>query len=163
MLAATVAAGWFESVTARNTQAPPQPRTSAARLRTPRPADDAIPNTERLREWLNQPPTPALGRNPFVYGSRASSHAPAISVMPEMPAPAPETPAPLTPVFTLSGIASTVENGAAVLTAIVIDSGAMVFVKAGDRLTNGYSVVRVEEMSVTLTGANGVTQTIRLP
>jgi hypothetical protein len=39
----------------------------------------------------------------------------------------------------------------------------MVFAKAGDKLSNGFSVVRVEEMSVTLADASGVTQTIRLP
>jgi hypothetical protein len=39
----------------------------------------------------------------------------------------------------------------------------MVFVKAGDKLSNGYSVVRVEEMSVTIVDATGITQTLRLP
>ena len=49
---------------------------------------------------------------------------------------------PPAPIFKLSGIASSSESGVAVLTAIVIDNGAMVFVKAGDKLSNGYSVVR---------------------
>ena len=48
-------------------------------------------------------------------------------------------------------------------TAIVIDNGTMVFAKTGDRLSNGYSVVRVDEMSITLVDAAGVTQTLRLP
>ena len=65
--------------------------------------------------------------------------------------------------FKLSGIASNTENGVAVLTAIVIDNGSMVFVKAGDKLSNGYSVVRIDEMSATIVDASGVTQTIRLP
>jgi hypothetical protein len=30
-------------------------------------------------------------------------------------------------------------------------------------LSNGYSVVKVEELSVTLVDASGVTQTLRLP
>jgi len=38
-----------------------------------------------------------------------------------------------------------------------------VLVKAGDKLSNGLSVVRVDEMSVTLIDAAGVTQTLRLP
>jgi hypothetical protein len=67
------------------------------------------------------------------------------------------------PVFKLSGIASNVENGAAVLTAIMNDNGAMVFVKAGDKLSRGYSVVSVDETSVTLADAQGVTQIVRLP
>ena len=70
---------------------------------------------------------------------------------------------PPMPVFKLSGIASNAEDGATVLTAILNDNGAMVFAKAGDRLSNGYSVVRVEETSVTLADATGITQTIRLP
>ena len=65
--------------------------------------------------------------------------------------------------FKLSGVASNTENGATVLTAIVIDNGSMVFVKTGDKLSNGYSVVRVDELSMTLVDAAGVTQTIRLP
>ena len=77
--------------------------------------------------------------------------------MPFVPAPPPM------PVFKLSGIASNAEGGVTVLTAIVNDNGAMVFAKAGDKLSNGYSVVRVEETSVTLVDATGVTQTIRLP
>ena len=46
---------------------------------------------------------------------------------------------------------------------IIIDNGSMVFAKASDKLSNGYSVVKVEEMSVTLVDATGITQTIRLP
>ena len=67
------------------------------------------------------------------------------------------------PVFRLSGIASNAENGATTLTAIINDNGSLVFAKAGDKLSNGYSVVKVEEMSVTLVDASGVTQTIKLP
>ena len=62
---------------------------------------------------------------------------------------------PPLPVFKLSGIASNAEGGATVLTAILNDNGAMVFAKAGDKLSNGYSVVRVEETSVTLVDAGG--------
>ena len=65
--------------------------------------------------------------------------------------------------FKLSGIAASQQDGTTVLTAIVIDNGAMVFAKAGDRLSNGYSVLSVDEMSITLVDAAGVTQTLRLP
>ena len=71
--------------------------------------------------------------------------------------------APPAPIFRLSGIASNTENGVVVLTAIVIDNGTMVFAKAGDKLSNGYSVVRLDEQSITLVDASGVTQTLRLP
>jgi hypothetical protein len=71
--------------------------------------------------------------------------------------------APPMPMFKLSGIAASQVDGARVLTAIVIDNGTMVFVKAGDKLSNGHSVVSVDEMSVTLIDSAGVTQTLRLP
>ena len=70
---------------------------------------------------------------------------------------------PPAPIFKLSGIAASQQDGATVLTAIVNDNGAVVLAKAGDKLSNGYSVVRVDETSITLVDAAGVTQTLRLP
>ncbi len=118
--------------------------------------------TQQLRERLKTPVTPERGRNPFVYGARHSS---APSARRDEPAevevaPPPERPAPI---FKLSGIAASQQDGVAVLTAIVIDNGVLVLAKAGDKLSNGHSVVRVDEMSVTLIDAAGVTQTLRLP
>jgi hypothetical protein len=109
---------------------------------------------------------PSRGRNPFVFSSRAPRPTASREREPEAAPPVAPPPvmmaAPL-PVFRLSGVASTVLDGVAVLTAIMNDDGAMVFAKAGDKLSRGYTVVRVEEMSVTLSDADGVTQTIRLP
>jgi hypothetical protein len=39
----------------------------------------------------------------------------------------------------------------------------MMFVKQGDMLSGGHRVVRVDEFSITLEDAAGVTQTLRLP
>jgi hypothetical protein len=76
---------------------------------------------------------------------------------------APQPPDPPAPIFKLSGIAASQLDGSTVLTAIVNDNGAVVLAKAGDRLSHGYSVVRVDETSITLIDAAGVTQTLRLP
>ena len=130
-----------------------------------RPPVSAPPThfTQQLRERLKTPVSPERGRNPFVYGSRHSS-APAVrgdepaEVVVALP---PAEPPPL--IFKLSGIAASQQDGVTVLTAIVIDNGALVLAKAGDKLSNGHSVVRVDEMSVTLVDATGVTQTLRLP
>ena len=65
--------------------------------------------------------------------------------------------------FKLSGIASSQQDGATTWTAILIDGGSMAFVKAGDRLSNGFSIVRVEETGVVIVDAAGITQTLRLP
>jgi hypothetical protein len=63
----------------------------------------------------------------------------------------------------LSGIAATEKDGAVVLTAIVIDNGSMIFAKAGDKLSGGHSVVRVEEKAIVIADAAGVEQVLRLP
>jgi len=162
MVATAVASGWFA---ASLTQQPPAGQ-SMSRSGARRSVDiQEVPRAEKLRERLAEPPLPSRGRNPFVYGTRTATIRDHQQHGDETPAAAP-TPVPLAPpvpVFKLSGIASNAENGAAVLTAIVIDNGSMVFVKAGDKLSNGHSVVRVDEMSVTIVDASGITQTLRLP
>lgn len=70
---------------------------------------------------------------------------------------------PPVPQFKLSGIAASVEAGATVLTAIINDNGALAFVKAGDKLSNGFSVVSVADSGIVIVDAAGVTQTLRLP
>jgi len=167
MVAVSLTVGWMGSSLTQNS-APAQ----APSERTLRPLGGqpvGPPQAEVLRQRLNEPPMPSRGRNPFVYSSRAPrpsayrdrerepEAAPAPVMAPPMPIAAP------LPVFRLSGVASTVEDGVAVFTAILNDNGAMVFAKAGAKLSRGYTVVRVEEMSVTLSDADGVTQTIRLP
>jgi len=163
MITATaIAAGWLGATVA---QPPALPEQSLRNSTATQPAEpQTVPRAERLRERLAEPPLPSRGRNPFVYGVRTAPltrdhqrHGDEAVVPPPMPL------APPAPIFKLSGIASNLEDGVTVLTAIVIDNGSMVFVKAGDKLSNGYSVLRVEEVSVTLADATGVTQTIRLP
>ena len=134
------------------TSSPPPPAVSAP----------AAQFTYQLRERLRVPVTPERGRNPFVYGARHSSAA----VRREEPAEVqvvPAPPEPPAPIFRLSGIAASQQDGGTVLTAIVNDNGAVVLVKGGDKLSNGYSVVRVDEMSITIVDATGITQTLRLP
>ena len=164
IVSTALAAGWLGASVTQ----PPAPAQSPARSSTIKRDVDArpVPRAEALRQALAQPPLPSRGRNPFVYGPRT---APAVrdhqqhgveGVLPPTPLVPVEPPLP---VFKLSGIASNTENGVAVLTGIVIDNGSMVFVKAGDKLSNGYSVVRIDDMSVTIVDASGVTQTLRLP
>jgi hypothetical protein len=138
-----------------------EPRETSARPAVSEPSRFAY--SEQLRERLKTPVTPQPGRNPFLYGARHAARPSAGEApMPEAAAPV-LPPAPPAPPFKLSGIAMSGQGDAAVLTAIVIDHGVMVFAKAGDRLSNGHTVVRVDEMSVTLIDAEGVTETVRLP
>jgi len=161
MVTGALLAGWEG---ASLTQ-PPAPERSG-QISGPRPLGSSVPYVqpaERLRRHMAQPPQPSRGRNPFAYGPRlprrSSYEAPAV----EAPAVPVEPPPPPMPIFKLSGIASNVEDGVPVLTAIMNDNGAMVFAKTGDRLSHGYAIVRVEETSVTIVDAQGITQTIRLP
>ena len=160
--AAAVTAGWLG---ARLTQAPPPEQSLRGSSARPSSETQVVPRAEKLRERLAAPPLPSSGRNPFVYGARTapSTRDHQVHGVEDVALPPPMPVAPPPPIFKLSGIASNLENGVTVLTAIVIDNGSMVFVKAGDKLSNGYSVLRVEEASVTLADARGVTQTIRLP
>jgi hypothetical protein len=160
---AAMAIGWFGS-TLTHDSVPQQSRVSSG-VRPIGGAAPAVPRAEKLREQLAKPPLPQRGRNPFVYGSRAPMRTTSRDRSPEIAAPAApqEPPPPALPVFRLSGIASDVKDGATILTAIINDNGSLVFAKTGDKLSNGYSVVKVEEMSVTLVDASGVTQTIRMP
>src|SRR5215204_5082560 len=165
MMAASLAVGWMGS---SMTQSPaPAQAPSGGTLRPLGTQGTVAPRTEALRQRLSEPPIPSRGRNPFVFSSRAPRPAAYRQREPDAgaaPASVPSAPAAASlPMFRLSGVASTVDGGVAVLTAILNDNGAMVFAKAGDKLSHGYTVVRVEEMSVTLSDAEGVTQTIRLP
>ena len=165
VIAAGAAAGWLMSGSMTQERLDVAPQTSVARPIS----SSAIPDsgfTEKLRERMKQSPMPRGSRNPFAYGSRhvapSAPGAPREAAMEPAPAPAVEIETRL-PVFKLSGIAASQVDGATVLTAIVIDNGTMVLVKAGDKLSNGHSVVSVDEMSVTLIDSAGVTQTLRLP
>lgn len=162
MVSVALAAGWL-GASLTHEAAPAQARSSAAR-HSPEPIP--VRHAERLRERMAEPPLPSRGRNPFVYGARTATIRDHQQHGDEAVAPASPSPMPVeppAPIFKLSGIASNAENGVVVLTAIVIDNGSMVFAKAGDKLSNGYSVVRVDELSITLVDATGVTQTLRLP
>ena len=166
--ALSLTAGWLVWTSTSSNQ---NQDASAARQQSgPRPlgsAANVAPLTRQLRERLNTPPprTPLVGRNPFVFSTRR----PATIIrqtgesLPPSEAPFPLSFTPPPPQFKLSGIASSHEGGATVLTAMVNDNGTLAFVKSGDKLSNGFSVVRVDDTGIVIVDAAGVTQTLRLP
>lgn len=162
VIATGAAAGWLIS----SSVTPDAPAGRSDQPSVARPTDvDSPPAkfTETLRERMREPVVPERGRNPFTYGARVSTP-PRGETAPHNESEMPITPlAPPLPVFKLSGIATTQTDDGPEITAIVIDNGTMVFAQAGDRLSNGYSVVRVDETSITLIDAAGVSQTLRLP
>ena len=160
-------AGWMAGTTSApaTQEAPAQRRTGPRPLGSSEPS--VAPYTAQLRRKLEeQPRSPVPGRNPFVFGSRGALSAPPMrgaarqdSELEPPPAPAP----PPLPAFKLSGIAASEKDGAIVFTAIVIDNGSMIFAKAGDTLSGGRSVIRVEERSMVIADVGGVEQVLRLP
>lgn len=165
IVVAALATGWLGATVTHDATV----QQSRVQNRTPMPIGvTTVPHAAKLRERLNKPPLPRPGRNPFVYGSRVSPRRSSgnrayEAETPAAPAPVAMPAVPPLPVIKLSGIATDVKDGVTVLTAILNDNGSVVFAKAGDKLSNGYSVVSVDELSVTIIDASGVTQTIRLP
>lgn len=165
--ALSLTTGWLAGSASTANQAD---AASAARARSgPRPLGspaDAAPLTRHLRERLDAQPVrfPSTGRNPFVFEARrprVAQRSAEDAVAAPPPAPVPYTPP--APVIKLSGIAASLEDGTTVLTAIISDNGALQFVKTGDKLPSGATVIKVEETGVVLMDAAGITQTLRLP
>jgi hypothetical protein len=167
VVAAALVGTWFGATVTENVAREQAGRVPAGARPVGSSTPATVPTAERLRERVPQAPLPERGRNPFVYGARAQMRPTSFRDRPSEPvsepAAVPVVEAPPVPIFRLSGIASDTKDGETTLTAILIDNGTMVFAKAGDKLSNGYLVVRVEETSVTLADAAGITQTIRLP
>ncbi|MGH9385132.1 MAG: hypothetical protein ACRD2N_12685 [Vicinamibacterales bacterium] len=164
----SLATGWLASTIVSPSN--PQSATASTNIRGPRPIGSpgfAAPLTQQLRLKLEkQPRSPSPGRNPFVFGTSRATGTATNRRVTEVTAAAPLPPivtneAPLLR-FDLTGIATTRLDGAEVFTAILNDNGALVIVKAGDKLSNGYSVVRVDESAVVIADAAGVEQTLRL-
>jgi len=169
--ALSLTAGWLAGTASSPQQGPD---AVAGRARSgPRPIGSpagVAPQTRKLRERLETQPARVQGggRNPFVFGARRAPVAaePGYEPGPAPPAvavPLPEPYTPPAPQIRLSGIAASQEGGVTVLTAIVSDNGALVFVKTGDKLPSGATVIKVEETGVVLMDVAGVTQSIRLP
>lgn len=166
--ALSLTAGWLAG-TASSQQ---EPDAAAGRSRTgPRPLGSpaaVAPHTRQLRERLETQPARVQGggRNPFVYGARRAPVAAQPSDEPMAASPAAALAvayAPPAAQIKLSGIAASQEGDASVLTAIVSDNGALAFVKTGDKLPSGGTVIKVEETGIVIMDAAGITQTIRLP
>lgn len=171
--AISLTAGWWAGTSTSPSQSPKDAPAGRKRAgaRPAGAADDVAPFTGQLRKRLETqaPRTPSAGRNPFVFGTRQSSgvarrgqELPPAALVP-LSLPMPERFAPPPPQIKLSGVAASQSDGATVLTAIVNDNGAMVFLKTGDKLSNGATVIRVDETAIVIIDVAGITQTIRLP
>src|SRR5687768_4024018 len=121
-IATAVATGWLITSSVKQDR----PNGSETRTSGARPsAFESMPPaqfTEKLRDRMRQTAVPERGRNPFAYGARHSAPRQADRPVVEPAAIAPPTAVePPQPIFRLSGIAASQQDGATVLTAIVID------------------------------------------
>ncbi|MDP2054828.1 MAG: hypothetical protein Q8L75_14410 [Acidobacteriota bacterium] len=166
--ALSLTAGWL----AGTSSSQQEPAAVDGRARSgPRPLGSqasVAPHTRKLRERLDTQPARVQGggRNPFVFGARRAPVAAPLRDEPTaapLAAAVPEPYTPPAPQVKLSGIAASQEGDLSVLTAIVNDNGALVFVKTGDRLPSGATILKVEETGIVIMDAAGITQTIRLP
>ncbi len=167
--AISLSTGWLAGTSSSSNQ---NQEAASARPRTgPRPLGSpasVAPLTRQLRERLDkQPPrTPATGRNPFHFGTRLPTtvtryrDAPVAALAPPREL---ETFTPPAPQIKLSGVASSLEAGVTVWTAIINDNGALAFVNVGDKLSTGATVSRIDETTVVLVDQTGASQTLRLP
>lgn len=168
--ALTLAAGW--ALGGRFGTPSPGDRPGGAASRGPRPlgVEQAVPTgpfTERLRKELaRQPRSPRPSRNPFAFGA---SRGPVPDTGRPAPTPAREdppseaaAPPPRGPLFTLAGMASNPLGDTVEYTAIISDGAGLHFVKPGDTLPGGYTVVDVQETMVTLRDESGGERTLRL-
>lgn len=166
--ALSLTAGWLAGTSSSSSQ---QQDVAGARSRMgPRPVGTSgtSPLPRQLRQRLDTPPrhVPATGRNPFVFGARRAPSGTGYRGEPrvsEPPAPPPVAFTPPAPQIKLSGIAASQEGDVTVLTAIISDNGALVFVKVGDKLPSGATVSKIEDSGIILVGPAGLTQTIKLP
>jgi hypothetical protein len=133
----------------------PQPTAAAA------PAVEAF--TEQLRLRLERVPSaPVPRRNPFVFAGRARQAEPSRDAAPIAVAPSDvATPAPVGPIFALSGIAVNETPEGEVRTAVLSDGQTVHLVKLGATIS-GYRVVEITELSVTLADAAGTRTILRL-
>jgi hypothetical protein len=132
------------------------------------PSANVAPLTEQLRLKLEQKPrAPRPDRNPFAFGGRRA--APPVtrrvdtpeasdSVLPEPP------PEPVRPgaALQLAGMASTDGPNGPTWTAMVHDGRGLLYVQQGDPLPGGFTVVDIQESSVTIRDTVGGERTLRL-
>jgi hypothetical protein len=167
--ALAMASGWYLAVTvgpqsSQGVQTPSRgPRPLGVEATEPR-----APYTEQLRLRLErQPPSPRPSRNPFVFQARrpvaAPSSEPHVDSVESADPGLVEPDTPARPAFVLSGMAMQATDGRSEYTAIVSDGSGLHFVKVGDELPGGFTVVAADETSVTLRDGSGGERTLRLP
>jgi len=71
MITGALAVGWL-SGSSTQSPAPAQSPRGSEGVRAVGSSTPIVQQAERLRQHMVQPPQPARGRNPFVYGSRPS-------------------------------------------------------------------------------------------
>jgi hypothetical protein len=126
----------------------PAPTTGADTL-----ADDVRKQAERLRLRLDAAPAPSAPvRNPFAFGRAERRSPPPLPALVEALL-APDPPAPPPPRLRLIGVAEEATPGGVVRTAVISGDDQLFLVKAGDKVTDRFTVKAVGADGVELTDA----------
>ena len=163
--------GWTGSARRRAARSRRPPHSAARPRPLGVPPASAAPFTRATaaRSCDEQPRSPTPGRNPFVFGARRAGCARrrarrATAMQPRRRrAPAPPLRRRCRAFKLVGHRIEPTRTAPSCSTAILIDNGAMVFAKAGDKLSDGYSVVRVDETVDRASSTRPAsTQTLRL-
>lgn len=125
-----------------------------------RPAIDIQREALRLNRVAPDHGFQEPGRDPFRFASRPA-RATRASQLEEAPPP-PQVAAPEPPPIRLSGITTRTVEGQRQRTAILITPQGVTEAREGDAVVSGYSVTRIQDDSVELTGPDGVIRRLML-
>ncbi len=149
----------------------PGPASSAPRPLGVAPSVNLAPAAAQARAPRSQAGAPRPMRNPFAFArpSVTAGRAAAAAAVPEPePDVASADPAEVVsgdqgPLLRLAGMAQTETPNGPELTAMVHDGQGLQYVRLGDALPGGYTVVDVQETAVTIRDGSGGERTLRLP
>jgi len=139
-------------------QGPVTQRPVAVRPAATSAVSDIQEQAERLRSRMHPASDyDAPSRNPFRFGAKQLSIAPATHVAPEVVAPA----APLPPAIKLSGIAADVVDDRVERTAILSTPEGLIFAREGDDVGGQFRVRSISEDAVELIQPDGAVLRLR--
>jgi hypothetical protein len=145
---------WLAAAATRDAQTPSPPVEAPASAGEPSALLDVRAQAARLRDYLEQAPTPdRSGRNPFSFARRARRSQPTADVVDVDPPAPPVALGPSRPQLSLIGIAEDRGPDGPVRRAVVSGMGQLFIVAAGARITPRFLVVTIGADAVEIADA----------
>jgi hypothetical protein len=149
---------------------PPVANVQALPERRPTPQPASVQEIEPFVEPLRLRRSEATiastpRRNPFAFGNRTrredSATRASLPVTPSAPIEPQAVPAPVGPIYALSGIGISETTQGIVRTAVLSDGTTVHLVKVGETV-GGYTVLEITDTTATLTDSSGTRHSLRL-